>query len=99
MGLSGNFGHGSTSGEHGQLLIADTTREPVLFWIFKCMYMVLFALPFSSISAAINSGAILLKANVSGPFQQFRSLLNSIFWSRFWPLCGGRVGLKQTPLK
>jgi hypothetical protein len=42
MGLSGNFGHGSTSGEHGQLLIADTTREPVLFWIFKCMYAVLF---------------------------------------------------------
>jgi hypothetical protein len=57
-----------------------------------------FALPFPSISPALLFGPILLKAPVSLGFLQFMALFELHLWSRFWPLCGGRVGLKQTPL-
>jgi hypothetical protein len=44
--------------EHGQLLIADTTREPVLFGIFNCLYIGLCSVPFLGISLAAGSELI-----------------------------------------
>jgi hypothetical protein len=72
----------------GQPLIADTTREPVMFWIFNCLFIRVFRSPFSGFPPGSVFGSIAIKAPVSLGFLQFMALSEPRFSVGFSTIFG-----------
>jgi hypothetical protein len=61
----------------GQPLIADSPLYVALFWIFNCLFIRVFGIPFSGISRASNFQPDALEPLVLGTFKRFETLFGT----------------------